>query len=387
MWFPQEFIWVTGILHVVFGFATAIYYIYRKQYGGGIVLLIFAVFGLLAFISWIPRIPFSALMLKTAGGIARHFGHIWTVSGVGGFVSLAISAWFSTTLVAIYIAFQPGSAEKPNPSCKTRYGCSSGKVIGAIVAATFAAYWISEWLKYTMYTTTAGVYGSWYFFAGKPSGFPRRATRGALRRATTYSFGSISFGSLILAIINTIRQLCSIAADKAREDDNIIGCMCACILDCIVSMIQGMLEFFNRYAYSHIALYGKGYIDSARDTMHMLQDRGFDAVANDCLVGPVISMGAVFVAYLTTLLSYLYLEFTKPAYNKDGKYTPLVMAFAFVIGMQVCQIFMTPISSGVDTLFVAMAWDPQVMIYEHPEVAAEIAEVYPDLHRKLQPAE
>ncbi|KAI5292020.1 putative choline transporter, neither null mutation nor overexpression affects choline transport [Ascosphaera acerosa] len=387
MWFPEQFIWVTGILNVVFGFGTAIYYLYRGQYAGGIVLLIFAVFALLAFISWIPRIPFSAVMLKTAGHIARHFGHVWTVSAVGGLVGLALSAWYSTTLVAIYIAFQPGTAEKPNPSCKTRYGCSTGKVIGAIVAATFAAYWISEWLKYTMYTTTSGVYGSWYFFAGKPAGFPQRATRGALRRATTYSFGSISFGSLILALVNTARQLCSIARDKATEDDNIVGCICACILECIIGCIQGILEFINRYAYSHIALYGKKYVDAARDAMHMLQDRGFDAVANDCLVGPVISMGAIFVAYLCTLLSYLYLQFTKPDYNKDGQYTPLVMAFAFLIGMQCCNIFMTPISSGVDTLFVAMAWDPQIMLYEHPEVANELAAVYPDLGRALQPPE
>lgn len=384
MLFPKTFIWVTGITNIIFGFGTAIYYIKRGQYAGGIVLLIFAVLGLLAFIAWIPRIPFSAVMLKTSGYISRHFGHMWLVSGIGGFIGLALSAWLSTTLVAIYVTFEPGRADKPNPSCKTRYGCSSAKVIGCIVAATFAAYWISEWLKYTMYTTTAGIYGSWYFYAGKACGFPIHATRGALRRATTYSFGSVSLGSLILAVINTVRQLCSIAQDKAREDDNIVGCVAACILGCIVQMIQAAAEFFNRYAYAHIALYGKRYIAAARDTQTMLNDRGFDAIANDCLVGPVISMGAVFVAYLCTLLSYLYLQFTKPAYNHNGKFTPLVMAFAFVIGLQVCQIFMTPISSGVDTLFVGMAWDPQVMLYEHPEVAAELAEVYPDLGRRLQ---
>ncbi|KAI5302718.1 putative choline transporter, neither null mutation nor overexpression affects choline transport [Ascosphaera pollenicola] len=384
MLFSKTFIWVTGIMNVLFGFGTAIYYLKRGQYGGGITLLIFAVLGLLAFIAWIPRIPFSAVMLKTAGHVARHYGHMWLISGIGGIIGMALAAWFSTTLVAIYVAFEPGDAKNPNPSCKTRYGCSSGKVIGCIVAATFAAYWISEWLKYTMYTTTAGVYGSWYFFAGKPSGFPAHATRGALRRATTYSFGSVSFGSLVLALINMLRQLCSIAQDSAKENDNIIAYIFACILGCIVSMLQAMVEFFNRYAYAHIALYGKSYLNAASDTQRMLNDRGFDAVANDCLVGPVISMGAIFVAYICTLLSYLYLQFTKPDYNRDGTFTPLVMAFAFVIGMQVCQIFMTPISSGVDTLFVGMAWDPQVMLYEHPEIAAELAEVYPDLGRRLQ---
>jgi len=80
----------------------------------------------------------------------------------------------------------------------------------------------------------------------------------------------------------------------------------------------------------------------------MMKDRGIDALVNDCLIGPVLTMGSTFVAYLTTLLAFLYLEFTKPAYNDGGKYTPVVMAFAFLIGLQVCQIFMTPIGSGVE---------------------------------------
>ena len=80
----------------------------------------------------------------------------------------------------------------------------------------------------------------------------------------------------------------------------------------------------------------------------MMKDRGIDALVNDCLIGPVLTMGSTFVAYLTTLLAFLYLEFTNPAYNKGGTFTPVVMAFAFLIGLQVCQIFMTPIGSGVE---------------------------------------
>lgn len=99
-----------------------------------------------------------------------------------------------------------------------------------------------------------------------------------------------------------------------------------------------------------------------------MRDRGIDALVNDCLIGPVLTMGSTFVAYLCAFLAYLYLEFTDPAYNAGGTYTPVVMAFAFLTGLQVCQIFMTPIGSGVDTIFVAAAWDPQVLMQDHPDV-------------------
>lgn len=54
--FTKSFIWITGILNIVFGFATAVYMLYRKYWSGGIVFLIFSVFYVFCFISWIVRI-------------------------------------------------------------------------------------------------------------------------------------------------------------------------------------------------------------------------------------------------------------------------------------------------------------------------------------------
>jgi hypothetical protein len=142
-------------------------------------------------------------------------------------------------------------------------------------------------------------------------------------------------------------------------------------------------RFFNRYAFSHIALYGKAYIPAAKDTWTMMKDRGIDALVNDCLIGPVLTMGSTFIGYLCAFLAYLYLEFTKPAYNAGGTYTPVVMAFSFLIGLQVCQIFMTPIGSGVDTIFVAAAWDPQILIRDHPDIYNRMVTTYPKVQQMI----
>ena len=40
-------------------------------------------------------------------------------------------------------------------------------------------------------------------------------------------------------------------------------------------------RFINRYAFSHIALYGKAYIPAAKDTWKMMKDRGIDALVNE----------------------------------------------------------------------------------------------------------
>ncbi|KAK5087052.1 putative choline transporter, neither null mutation nor overexpression affects choline transport [Lithohypha guttulata] len=377
--FTKQFIWITGILNCVIAVGTAVYYLYRRLWGAGIVFAIFAVFAIFCFISWIPRIPFAVVMLQQAQDVARMKRvHVFMVSFVGGLVATVFAAWFSITLVGIYTAYMPSNANATsNPACAQLGGCSSGKVIGLVVFVTFAAYWISEWIKNTVHTVIAGVYGSWYFCAGKPGGIPRGATMGSFKRATTYSFGSISLGSLVVALINMLRQACSIAQNQSAQDGNIIGTIFFCILGCLIGILNWLVEFLNRYAFSHIALYGKAYIPAAKDTWRMMKDRGLDALINDCLTGPVLSMGSIFVAYVCALLSYLYLEFTHPAYNESRTFTPVIMAFSFLIGLQICQIFMTPISSGIDTIFVAMGWDPDVAVREHPEFWQKLVQVYP----------
>ncbi|KAI1080322.1 DUF580-domain-containing protein [Whalleya microplaca] len=371
--FPKQFIWITGILNIVFGLVTAIYMLARHYYSGGIVFLVFVAFLIFAFITWIPRIPFSALMLKTAIDVSKTYGHVYLVSALGGLVATALAAWYSVTIVAVYAKYSPGQ----NPACSGGAGgCSQAKVIGLLVFVTFAMYWISEWLKNTIHVAISGVYGSWYFH---PHNLPRGATRGSLKRALTYSFGSISLGSFFVAVINFLRQLCSTAQRTEAGQGNIVGSIMFCILGCIIGLLDWAVQFINRYAFSYIALYGKSYFAAAKDTWNMIKQRGIDALVNECLIGPVLSMGATFVAYATALLAYLYLVFTHPSYNTDGSYTPVVVAFSFLIGLQICNVFTTPISSGIDTIFVAAAWEPQVLMQNHPELYQAMVSVYPQV--------
>ena len=274
--FPKQFIWVTGILNVCFAIGTAIWYLYEHYWSAGIVFLVFGLFLAFCFWTWIPRIPFSALMLKNAIDVSKKYGHVYMVSLIGGLIATAFGAWYSITLVAIYAKFEPSTG---NPSCSAG-GCSTAKVIGLIVFITFTMYWFSEWLKNTIHTTIAGVYGSWYFYAHN---FPKDATRGAARRAMTYSFGSISLGSLIVAIIQFLRQLCSVARSQASQEGGIggtIGAVMFCLLGCLIGLLEWAAQFFNRFAFCHIALFGKAYVPAAKDTWTMIKDRGFDALIN-----------------------------------------------------------------------------------------------------------
>lgn len=85
-------------------------------------------------------------MLQTVIDVSRNYGHVYLASLIGGIIALAFSAWFSVTLVAIYVAFSP--TKEQNGACNANGGnCSNAKVIGLIVFITFAGYWITEFIK------------------------------------------------------------------------------------------------------------------------------------------------------------------------------------------------------------------------------------------------
>lgn len=82
----------------------------------------------------------------------------------------------------------------------------------------------------------------WFFCAGKPGGMPKGATRGAFRRAMTYSFGSISFGSLIVALINMLRQAVSIAQQQEAQSGNMVASIAFCILGCFIGLLDWAVQ-------------------------------------------------------------------------------------------------------------------------------------------------
>jgi hypothetical protein len=162
------------------------------------------------------------------------------VSLIEVLLATAFGAWFSVTLVAVYAKYEPGS----NEACsKGVGGCPTTKVIGLIVFITFAGYSITEVLKNIIHVAISGVYGSWYFYSQKPGGSPKGATGGAFKRSVTYSFGSISFGSLLVAIIQLLRQACRVVQQNEAAAGSTIYTVIFCILGCFLSVLDWAVQF------------------------------------------------------------------------------------------------------------------------------------------------
>ncbi|KZT21437.1 DUF580-domain-containing protein [Neolentinus lepideus HHB14362 ss-1] len=362
----------TLILSIALNIGVCVYYWITKYYSGAIIFTVIALFSILAYFGYRARIPLASLLLQVVMDVSKHHPSVYFVAFAALLFQAGLSVWFTFTAIATYAKWTPG-----NPTCGSGSACSSGKVAGLIFFETFAYLWTSQVIgNVALATLAGGPYGCWYYFGPREQGqMPRHPTISAFARASTLSLGSIAFGSLIVTILDILRLLFQALRNNANEDGNPVAAILACCAECFVACIEGMVQYFNRYAYIETALYGKPYVEAAKDTWRLFVDRGIDALVNDQLVG--MTWGAYAVGMLSSLFAYLYLRYTHPSYNADGQYTAPVIFFAFVIGAQCLMTLSSAIEAGVSTIFVGLGEDPQVLAYRAPELFSLIASMYP----------
>jgi len=176
-----------------------------------------------------------------------------------------------------------------------------------VIFLLFSFYWTWQVIQTWVHVTTSGVFATYYFLEGTPEGVPSSPTLKSAKRASTTSFGSICFGSLIVAILQLIRSLLRMAA---QDSNNPFAAFCAACAAVLVDIIESLLQYFNFYAYTQVAIYGKSFRESAKDTWKLIKDRGVEAIINDSLISNVLVMGAILVGIITALLSFFVCKYT-----------------------------------------------------------------------------
>ncbi|PVV01538.1 hypothetical protein BB560_004042 [Smittium megazygosporum] len=267
---------------------------------------------------------------------------------------------------------------KSNSSGQQYQSCSNTNLILTYVYLALMFFWTVQVITNVLHTSIAGLFASYFFYEGTPEGYPsKNPYLSSLKRASIFSFGSICFGSLIVAILQTLRAILSYARSSNSDDPiSVILIVCA---DCILSCIQSLLEYFNKYAYIEIAIYGKPFIKAAKDTWTLLTSKGIMALVNDCLVGNVVLMGSIAVGTICAIISY-FLSLGIVNSVKSNNSNGILLAFiGFAFGVSIFQIINGVMTSGSSTTFVCLAEDPHAISRNHPSLYSTISSRYPDV--------
>ncbi|KAI1297031.1 putative choline transporter, neither null mutation nor overexpression affects choline transport [Mortierella claussenii] len=335
---------------------------------------------------WASRMPFSILLLQTVTSVTRKYPGTLAVAFSGLFTQIAWSSLWIFSLAVNYSVFQRISncRVQDNGEGKSKVVCDNNQLYLVMIYLNFVMFWNTEVIKNVVHVTVSGVFGVYYFFEGSAAGTPTSPTLASAKRALTTSFGSICFGSLLIAVLQTLRYILN--SLKSNSDEGVMVFLSACA-ECLLGMLESLFEIFNKFAFTQVAMYGKPFVTAAKDTWELVKDRGVDALVNDNLVGSVLSMGSLSVALLSAFYGYLFIKLVQPGFYDKGDESLVVFIVVIVemiLGAVMMSVPNNVIDSGVTTTFVALAEDPQTLYRTKPDLYQAIAQQYPDVTRNVR---
>jgi len=298
-----------------------------------------------AYFVW-GRIPFAAINLNTAlTGVKANLG-LAVVAYLFLFIAIGWSVWWSVAAG----------------------GAMNSMGNGAIFLFLVSYYWTHQVIQNTLRVTTAGVIGTWWHAPDEASSCCGPAIKDSVIRATTYSFGSICFGSLLVAIVQALRHLQRMIQDN--QEFNFL----LCIVDCILGCIESILEYLNKWAYVYVGLYGYSYLDAGRNVITLFQNKGWTAIITDDLIENVLLMMSVVIGLISGMIGLILVSMDQnllAALNVDN-YKMAGFLIGFLVGFVLSSILMSVVGSAVNTVIVCFAEAPREFQTNHPKLSNEM---------------
>ncbi|CAH0513972.1 unnamed protein product [Peronospora belbahrii] len=315
------------------------------------------------------RIPFAVANLRVAeGAIAKH-SSTYAVSIVFTIVQIVWVVIWAMALLGVANKIAKNNPSSTSTTTSSRYTYKqSGVSYVAYFFLLLSFYWGLQVFKNVAHTTVAGTVATFWYNA-ESSG----ATGASLKRSMTSSFGSICFGSLIVAFLQALRAL----AENGRQEGSALACVAECILGCL----QSIMEYFNRWAYVYVGIYGYKFTQAGKAVFELFKQRGFDAIINDDLIGNVLGFAALGIGLICAGVGALIAETTDTFAFENS--TAFLAILGLVVGIGVAVTPLAVIDSSVATIFVCFAEDPAAFQYSHPELYAPLVQEWHNLYPEI----
>uniref|UniRef100_A0A7S1CX49 Choline transporter-like protein n=1 Tax=Cyclophora tenuis TaxID=216820 RepID=A0A7S1CX49_CYCTE len=325
----------------------------------------FAIFSCYAFAVW-DRIPFAAANLTTGvTAIRTNIG----VAFVPVLMSLLAWVYIFFWVVALYGTFMTS-----DQNCDQNDKHCNRKIEEVIVAIYLVAlFWTLQVISNVTHVTAAGVVGTWWFAPEEASSMCSKSVCDSFSRSTLSSFGSICLGSLLAGIAQILHEF----VHSLRRERNAGGgsdSLLLCLVECLLSIIESLVRYFNRWAFVYVGLYGYSYLEAGEKVMKLFTERGWGTIINDRLVTRVLVWMALLIGAMNGLFGWILVRSYPGLLAGMTQNTAAWIAFStgFLIGTGVANILMTLVSSSVDTVVVCFAEAPTDFRLNHSELSEKM---------------
>ncbi|XP_010793741.1 LOW QUALITY PROTEIN: choline transporter-like protein 5-B [Notothenia coriiceps] len=208
--------------------------------------------------------------------------------------------------------------------------------------------------------TLAGAFASYYWALKKPDDIPVSPLYSSFSRAIRYHTGSLAFGSLILAVVQTIRMVLEYVNTKLKGSENACARFLLCCLQCCFWCLENFIRFMNRNAYIMIAIYGKNFCTSSKDAFFLLMRNIIRVAVLDKVTDFLLFLGKLLISGSVGVLAFFFFTRKIPVIQEEVPslnyyWVPLVTV---IFGSyMIAHGFFNVYAMCVDTLFLCFCED------------------------------
>ena len=304
-----------------------------------------------------PRMPFASAVLRIAvRSISAHYLAMMAVSVV---VSGFALVWLGTWSVATFKFLSGFGGEESNSYLEW----------AELFLYLVSLHWGCQLFKAVLSATVCGTLAYWWY---EPAN--RQPVLLSLWRSVSWCFGSLCFGSLVVSVLQALRDLLRLIraginkreGRERRDGDELATCLKVCLLfavESVLSFFESIMSYLNKYAFCYVAAYGHSFVESGRQVIRLFTDKGWLGIINDDLISNVLFLGILLCTVVNALVGVLfaaifYSTLSLGIDNSQAAFALIGGAAGAVVGFIISNI----IDSGVSMVFVCFAEGEHVLM-------------------------
>ncbi|KAJ5072438.1 choline transporter-like (slc family 44) [Anaeramoeba ignava] len=299
--------------------------------------------------------------IRLAAGIIREAAK--AISAIPSLVFFPF--WTFLMLLVLYLYWIPVtlflmSAGKPTLE---PYGSNSYKLHYkndtstnyATIYHLFGLLWTTLVIIALTQATIAGAVSSWYWARDKHN-LPKSPVMTSFKRMLRYHFGSLCFGSFLIAVVQLIRMIIRFIEKqlKKRNLDNKCVKYCFYCMKCFFACLESWLKFISRNAYIMIAVYGESFCKSTKRAFHLIARNIIRIMVLNVFGDLLLWIGKIIVTIISTMIAISILRS-----RKDISFYLIPALVCALLSYGIASAFMAVFEMAIDTIFLSFCEDSE----------------------------
>ncbi|EEY58494.1 choline transporter-like protein [Phytophthora infestans T30-4] len=231
----------------------------------------------------------------------------------------------------------------------------------------FGFLWTAQLINAISMCTIAGAVSRYYWSRNKSSEeMGRFPVLTSFKNCFRYHFGSLAFGSFIIAVVQFIRAALLYLDHQTKDlqQSNLVLKVVMKIVQCCLWCLEKCLRFLSKNAYILIAMKGHSFCVSAKDAFKILLTNIAQVGAVSTVTFLLLGAGKLAVALSCAIATFAYLEKNTDDYGVGGDHelsSPLAsILVALLLGWFVASTLLGVYEMAIDTILMCFCEDKEL---------------------------